>query len=196
MTEPIPAHHSCLDAILPAVWRLFARGVTDRRSAFHTPTLATIEHGLPALRTLVLRGFEPAARQLSFHTDVRSAKAAALARQPVAGFHVYDPGLKIQVRCTGAITLHDTDEAATIAWQRSGASARRCYAILPPPGSAIADPAAADLEGQDEAAARAVFLRVDLVITRLEWLYLASSGHRRARFVWTDGALSSTWLVP
>ena len=196
MSEPIPAHHNDLDAILPAAFRLFSRGVADRRSAFHTPTIATIAHGLPALRTVVLRGFDPVLRTLTFHTDVRSAKVAALIANPMAALHAYDAGQKIQIRATGPVTLHEADDAADGAWERSSPPARRTYAILPAPGTAIASPADADLDGQDLAATRAVFRRADLTITHLEWLYLAATGHRRARFTWTDDALSSTWLVP
>lgn len=196
MYEPIDAERDTIDAIPPLVWRLFKRGVTDRRSVFHTPTIATVEQGEPALRTVVLRAADEERRVLSFHTDQRSAKVAALIAQPIASLHVYDAALKVQVRATGPVTLHADDAAADSAWAGSSASAQRCYAVVPGPGSVIASPYEAALDGQDPAAARAVFLRADLLITRLEWLYLAVTGHRRARFTWTKTGLSSTWLVP
>ena len=196
MEELIHTARNNLNAILPLVWRLFANGVTDRRSFFHTPTLATVEQGLPASRTVVLRDTDAAQRVLSFHTDQRSAKVAALIAQPIAALHVYDPALKLQLRVTGPVTLYAEDAIADAAWASSTPSARRCYAVLPGPGSIIANPDDADLDGQSQDAARAVFLRADLQIKSLDWLHLAVTGHRRARFTSTDVGLSSTSLVP
>lgn len=196
MSELISAERDNINAILLTVWALFTRGVTDRRSVFHTPTIATVEQGEPALRTVVLRAADAERRVLSFHTDQRSAKVAALIAQPVASLHVYDAELKMQVRATGPVTLHADDATAEAAWAGSSASAQRCYAVVPGPGSVIATPDEADLDGQPATAARAVFLRADLLIKRLEWLHLAATGHRRARFTWTETGLSSCWLVP
>lgn len=33
-------------------------------------------------------------------------------------------------------------------------------------------------------------------VARLEFLYLAHQGHRRARFTWNGGAWQGEWLVP
>ena len=74
-----------LDDVLAESFRLLARGVADRRSPFHTPTLASLNaDGAPSLRTVVLRGFDPARRELRVHTDARSAKLAELAAEPRA----------------------------------------------------------------------------------------------------------------
>ncbi|NBR79124.1 MAG: pyridoxamine 5'-phosphate oxidase, partial [Alphaproteobacteria bacterium] len=54
---------------------MLERGAADRRSAFHTPTVATIGlDGRPRLRTIVLRACDTANRSLRFHTDARSDK--------------------------------------------------------------------------------------------------------------------------
>ena len=40
------------------------------------------------------------------------------------------------------------------------------------------------------------FLLVQLRVLHMEWLYLNSRGHRRARFDWTDENLQACWLAP
>jgi pyridoxamine 5'-phosphate oxidase len=46
--------------------------------------------------------------------------------------------------------------------------------------------------------ARANFAILWCDITELEWLYLANSGHRRARWTWDEAqqVWSGRWLIP
>ena len=67
--EPFPDHHNDLAATLKFAWQMVGRGVQDRRSAFHTPVLATQSLGGPQARVLVLRAADAQARTLTFHTD-------------------------------------------------------------------------------------------------------------------------------
>ena len=196
MTDVLPAELADLDRIRTTAWRLLARGVADRRSEFHTPTLATVEHDAPALRTVVLRGVEESARRLWFHSDRRSAKIPALGLNPRAAVHVYHPGLKLQLRLCGQVSVHHDDAVAAAAWSRSSPAARRTYSIDPGPGSRISAPAEARLDALDEAASRAVFVVLILEVTQMEWLTLAASVHRRARFVWVETGWESVWIVP
>jgi hypothetical protein len=189
MSDP-PTLASCLER----AFALLAEGVTNRRSPFHTPTLATIGlDGAPRARTLVLRGFDPAARTLRLHTDARSAKVAELAAEPRCALHGYDAAGGLQLRLTGRATVHD-DAVAEAAWQASRPSSRACYAIAPGPGTPVAEPPPAP---RDPEAGRRHFRAILLRFERLEWLDLAASGHRRARFAWpAEGPPATTWLVP
>jgi hypothetical protein len=184
-----------LDACLQEAFRRLARGVADRRSPFHTPTLATVgADGAPEARTLVLRGFEAATRTLRLHTDARSGKVADLAREPRCALHLYDPGAKLQLRLAGRATVHGDDAEAEAGWAASREFSRMCYAIEPAPGSPIGAPPPAP---RDAAAGRGVFRVILLRFDRLEWLELAAGGHRRARFAWTAGDTpDASWLVP
>ncbi len=196
MTDPLLAELHDLDTIQTTAWRLLARGVADRRSEFHTPTLATVEQGAPALRTVVLRGADAAARQLRFHSDLRSAKVPAVALNPMAGVHVYHPGLKLQLRLSGRMAVHSDDAVAEAAWARSGPAARRTYSIEPGPGTPLEAPQEARLEARDSAAARAVFAVLVLQVERWEWLTLAASLHRRAVFTWDGAGWRGRWVAP
>ena len=186
--------------VLGEAFRLLARGVADRRSAFHTPTLATVDlDGRPRLRTVVLRAFDARGPELRVHTDARSAKVAEIAAMPMVGLHAYDPGGRIQVRIDARATLHHGDAIARDARIASRAMSRVCYGTEPAPGSLIPAADAFVLpKSPDEVEAGAVhFVVVACRLTALEWLDLAHTGHRRASFAFAqDGAVAGRWLAP
>lgn len=197
--RPVPAHAHDLGEALAEAFRLLARGVADRRSAFHAPTLATRgPDGAPRLRTVVLRGVDAPARTLRVHTDARAAKAAELAADPRAALHVYDAGAALQVRVSGTATLHRLADGAPLAraaWDASRPSSRATYAVAPAPGTPVEAPSPAP---SDPDAGREHFAVVVLRAESLEWLWLWSGGHRRARFAFGPGGAveEATWLVP
>lgn len=188
-----------LQAVLAEATRLLSRAVADRRSPLHTPTIATLGlDGRPKLRTVVLRGFDTARRELRFHTDARSPKIAELRAEPSIGIHVYDPGARIQMRIDATATLHADDAVADNAWLASQPMSRVCYGTAPAPGTPIGEGAAFTLPAgpHDIAAGRANFVAVMAHIDALEWLHLAHTGHRRARFRWNADGAEGTWLAP
>jgi pyridoxamine 5'-phosphate oxidase len=193
MQMPLPCYDD-LDASLTEAWGRLVRGVKDRRSAFHTPVLATIgADGAAQMRTLVLRAADPIARRLRFHTDWRSRKAADLACQPRVGVHVYCPASKIQLRLLGLARHHAPDTLiAREAYARSQEKSKICYAQALAPAAPMSGP---DQAGQMEGGAEN-FSVIEIEIDQLEWLYLHAAGHRRALFSWQDGSLSATWLAP
>ncbi len=198
-----PAHYHDLPACLDTAWRMLAEGATDRRSAFHAPMASSVGlDGRPRVRVVILRGCDPASRRLRFHTDRRSDKFAELARHPAIALTAYDAAAKIQVRIEGEASLHTDDAVADDAWDASRRFSRICYGVEPAPGVAIADGGGFRLpEADDEInAGRAHFAAVVIEARTLEFLYLASAGHRRARFSFGDPAeampIEATWLAP
>lgn len=201
-----PTFYDDLDLTLREAWQLMCRGVADRRSACHTPTLATLGlDGAPRLRTVVLRGAEPAERSLRIHTDHRSAKVAEIAAETRVGLHFYDPGAKIQLRIAATAVVHGESRLADGAWARTPAMARRCYLAQPAPGTPsdaplsglTAEHESALPRGAESEAGRENFAVLRLTVESIEWLYIAARGHRRARFDWrADGRMAATWLVP
>ncbi|MFK8034249.1 MAG: pyridoxamine 5'-phosphate oxidase, partial [Hyphomicrobiales bacterium] len=84
-------------------------------------------------------------------------------------------------------------------WDEARPFSRECYRIEPGPGSQIESgssyieqPMSDHLDpGRDN------FCAVEIKFDTLEWLFLRSEGHRRAKFSWgQDGTLTSCWLVP
>ncbi|MGL5362481.1 MAG: pyridoxamine 5'-phosphate oxidase family protein [Bosea sp. (in: a-proteobacteria)] len=197
--EPVPDFYDDLNGSLVHAWRMLVRGVADRRSPCHSPTVATIGNdGRPRLRTVILRGADPEVWTLRFHTDRRSDKVQELATDSRISLLVYDPGAKIQIRVEGVATVYTDDGLADAAWAGSRSFSQICYGSAPAPGQMIANGGAFSLPvGSDDVAlGRANFAAVQLSLTSLEWLYLAHAGHRRARFTRTAQGTESIWLAP
>ncbi len=198
MNAPLPPWYDDLPGSLAEAWALLVRGVADRRHPFHTLQVATIGlDGAPTVRTVVLRGVEPARRVVRFHTDRRSRKARELAADPRIALHAYHPAAKIQLRLSGRAALHRDDPVAAAAWAATRPFSRACYRVALPPGTVAESPYAALAEaGAGDEAGREAFLAVTVSVERLEFLFLAARGHRRALFDWSGGALAASWLVP
>jgi pyridoxamine 5'-phosphate oxidase len=189
-----------LDATLDQAWLRLTRGAADRRSAMHTVTVATAGAEGPQARTVVLRGADRGARTVRFHTDVRTPKVAELAADPRVSVLAYDPRAKIQLRLSGLAAVHDADVVADAAWAGSAPGSRLCYRAPLPPGTTLDAPGAADptdaLRAADSETGRPNFRAVLVTVARIDWLYLAATGHRRAGFEWDGAAWRGRWLAP
>jgi pyridoxamine 5'-phosphate oxidase len=195
MHDHPPAFYDDLELVWAEMRTLLEAGVRDRRSPLHVMSLATVDtDGRPHLRSVVLRAVEADLREVCFHTDARSAKAADLSACAHCALALYDPQAAVQIRIEGRARLHCQDEVASDAWENSTTSARRCYAIEPAPGTVLEAPT--DCHWADDVPARERFTRVVVEVERIEWLYLRSSGHRRALFLRTQDHFSGHWLVP
>jgi hypothetical protein len=170
---------------------LLARGVADRRSAFHMISLATIGlDGSPQLRTVVLRGFDRTAPSLVFHTDRRAAKYAELSNLPHAAALAYDPGAKLQIRMEGTAAIISGGGAAEI-WARLQPTSRLCYHTPDAPGGTLGGDSPLT-----EAQARSNFCVCTLTISKLDVLYLRAAGHLRAQARFTQAGTSAAWVAP
>ena len=183
---------------LAEAWRRLTRGAADRRSGFHTVQLATVADGAPRVRTVVLRAVAPSQRLIRIHTDARSAKAAELAADARVEVCGYDAQAKMQIRLRGLASLHAGDAVADAAWAASGQGSRMAYRAAVAPGAPLERPE--DVDPQTRAPlsdlGRENFMAVTVAVARLEWLYLAASGHRRALYEWSGAALCARWLAP
>jgi pyridoxamine 5'-phosphate oxidase len=194
-----------LNAILDDIWTRWGRGTADRRSPFHTPVVgSTGQGGTPEQRVMVLRKTDRTTGTLRFHTDIRSTKVSQLAAKSAVSILGYDPGAKVQLRTSGIATVVTTGSLADDAWAATSISGRRSYLTTLAPGS-TSNAATSGLPPsyettvptlRDSEAGRANFAIVPVILDRLEWLHLASTGHRRAAFTRTCDDWTGTWLVP
>lgn len=194
----IPAFYNDLALTETEAWRLLTQGAQERTSPYHLMQLASLRReadGMiaPQVRTVVLRGAEASEKRLRFHTDARSPKVAELQANPRVQALFYDPGHKIQLRLSATATPAPEPLRAE-AWAATGRLGRECYAVAAPPSAPSATPAAPFAAEADSS----VFWPILLTVTALDWLYLASAGHRRAAFAYgPDGTLTSArWLIP
>ena len=196
-----------LDAVLAQAWGLLVRGAADRHHRFHTPVLATIGlDGAPEVRTVVLRAADRAERTLRVHSDRRAPKVAEIRADDRVSLAFYDPAEKVQVRVAGRADLHvDADPVARSAWAATSRFGRRCYLASAGPGTPASMPISGlpeELEGREPSwdateAGLPNFVAIRICVTRLDWLHLAHTGHRRARFDWLAGnPPAATWCAP
>lgn len=190
-----------LTAIEADLWARLARGKADRKSPWHTPVVGTADSDL---RIMVLRHVDRTSGTLRFHTDARSPKVAAIAETAQASVLFYDPGAKLQLRCWGRAAIAASGAAADAAWSASSAASRRCYLAPAAPSSAATGPTSGlptDYESRlptlaESEAGRGNFATLTVALERIDWLYLAHDGHRRALFERAGDQWSAGWLNP
>lgn len=181
--------HTTLPGLYARAWDILSRGPADRHSpARHIALATTAPDGTPEVRTVVLRAADRAAATLDIHTDLRSAKVAALRQTPTAQTLVWDPRAHLQIRATATATILTGPDAAPL-WARVPENSRPAYGATPPPGVPIAGPLA--YTQTDGATAFAV---IRLTLTALDLLHLGDR-HCRARFDRADD-WRGDWLSP
>jgi pyridoxamine 5'-phosphate oxidase len=199
-----PDFYNDLALSLDKAWSVIEPGISNRTSAAHTPVVATVNSsGIPQQRVMVLRAADRNNRRLRFHTDARAAKNRQCGQASVL---MYDAQEKVQIRLEGLTLAQTVGDDVDSAWQNSTTFARRCYMAEVEPGSPVALPMSGLpewIEGKQPveeqlASYRANFALLWFDIQSIEWLYLANTGHRRAKWDWNDAisGWSGRWLVP
>lgn len=193
-----------LEGILSGVWDMLDRGARAWRDPLHRGVLATIGTDGPEARWIILRHADAGQRLVACHSDLRSRKIQELERNMRSTWLFYHPRRRIQLRLTGATTLHADDAAADAAWAQAGLGSRLGVAAREAPGTVVAEPTsgfpdwflsvtAPELDGPRF---RRNFCLLSCRVACIDWLKLGVLGHRRARFSWRDGRWESSWLVP
>ena len=198
----IPNYYNNIDLILDEIWSLLQRGVADRNEDFRLPVVIVSATDGAEGRIVVLRGAFKEKNILRFHTDFRSSKIKSLKENKKIYFVFYNKKRKIQVRAEGVAIVHKDNEITKEAWTKTQMMSRKCYLSPQAPGDFIND-SASDLSKdmgneiptyeQSEIGYKN-FCVIESKIKSFEWLYLASQGHRRAKFMLDEN--KSTWLVP
>jgi 3-hydroxyisobutyrate dehydrogenase len=198
----IPNYYNNINLILDEIWSLLQRGVADRNEDFRLPVVIVSATDSAEGRIVVLRGAFKDKNILRFHTDFRSSKIKSLKENKKIYFVFYNKKRKIQVRAEGVAIVHKDNEITKEAWTKTQMMSRKCYLSPQAPGDFIND-SASDLSKdmgneiptyeQSEMGYKN-FCVIESKIKSFEWLYLASQGHRRAKFMLDEN--KSTWLVP
>ena len=193
-----PPFYDQLERAFDEAWRLMEIGAAKSKSAFHTPSVATItQHGHPTSRTVVLRGAERSANRLRFHTDRRSNKFAELSINPACELMFYDPQHKIQLRVAGTARIETQTEKARDLWDRMQDYSQACYKQPVPPGDEVNEPQGYKPSDTNPAVnGFENFCLVWVQAKTIQWLYLASIGHRRAHFDLTGDTPQLSWIAP
>jgi pyridoxamine 5'-phosphate oxidase len=191
--------------IFEDIKRNLTRGVKDRKHTFHTPVFSNIdkENSIES-RVVVLRQFDSPNMGLNFHTDFRSPKVVSLQQNNNSLFVFYDYKLKIQLRIKTTSTINNQNKVTEEMWDKTKLFSRKCYLTEKAPSS----PTNLPEDGIDESlGAREPnleesekgyknFTVVQNQIKQIDWLYLASSGHRRLKIILEKKIPSFQWIIP
>ena len=178
------------------IWRLLARGAADAKHPFKLFSIATVNaNGLPDARTVVLRACDITAKELCFHTDIRSGKIAHIIKQPEVCLLFWHPKQSLQLRIFGEAHFHHLDEKT-----------RQIIASLPPqqmalygygakPGSIMEQ---VNQHAFDETLVVQNFAWVRVSVHTLDALHLGRNGvHTRIQFRYNGQSLpTAKYLQP
>ena len=175
-----------LPALEEAIWQELARATRDRGHAWRFAVLATVDGEAADARTVVLRDTDRATRTLLIYTDARSPKAAQLTAHPLGTLVLWSPQLSWQLRLRVRLALETSGLRVSSRWaQLKLTPAAQDYLSPLPPGSPLAAAA-------PERQSREHFAVLAAEVLSLDWLLLAATGHRRARF----DAAGAAWVTP
>lgn len=177
-----------LGGLLDHAWSRLEAGVADASAGARNLTLATVSHGAPRARTLVVRSADRGAGAVEVHTDLASAKVAELRAEPRAAVLAWDAEHALQVRLRAMAEVL-SGEAVSDAWERVPDGGRWNYGGEPAPGRPIARP-----EAYEPGAERGRFAVLRLRVEALEAVLLEEP-HLRALYERDDG-FSGRWLAP
>ena len=195
LKEKLPNLYKNIDETLESAKLILSEAVPNTQTLFHTPVVSTIHENKIVSRVMVLREFNFDKKILRFHTDNRAAKIDNITKNSSSTVIGYDPDLKIQIKMQGHTEVHIDDEVAKMAWNESTPRSKKCYSVKGGSTKEIEDPQDYDIQDFIVEDGYKNFAVLIFKFQSLEFLYLKSSGHRRAIHKWDDNQ-TSTWLVP
>jgi 3-hydroxyisobutyrate dehydrogenase len=191
----IPDTYDQISETLSTAESILDNAVDNAKTLFHTLILSSLDEGKIASRVVVLREFNSKERYLRFHTDARAPKIKHFQKNSNASILGYDPALKIQLKLQGNVEVHLKDDVTISSWNESTTRSKKCYSVEGGSSLEIDNPAEYDIRDVNIEDGYLNFAVIKFTYTSLEFLYLKSSGHRRALHSWDD-ELVSNWLVP
>ena len=195
LKEQLPDVYEDIQDTLESAKLILTDAVPNAKTLFHTPVVSLSNGRDISSRVMVLREFDLDKRILRFHTDNRAAKIDNITKNSSSTVIGYDPDLKIQIKMQGHTEVHIDDEVAKMAWNESTPRSKKCYSVKGGSTKEIEDPQDYDIQDFIVEDGYKNFAVLIFKFQSLEFLYLKSSGHRRAIHKWDDNQ-TSTWLVP
>jgi general stress protein 26 len=186
-----------LSDLYQLIWKKIEKAVVSRHEAWHLVTVGTVRENEPEIRTLVLRGASAEQGTLWMHTDMRSPKCRDIEKAPQGSLLFYDPHDRWQLRMKGVFSLDSNSDLSESAWNKTTASARRCYQGPAAPGTP-SEEIATNLpsENVEPSFGRENFSRLIFTVSKMDWLFLRAEGHQRAQWELLSKEVRGTWLNP
>ena len=199
-----PDYYNNLEKTYIKTWELLDKGFLDRNNPFHIPVFICGNNNSFDGRIVVLRDLNKSNKSLSFHSDIRSKKIKILKNNPFGTFLFYDKTEKIQLRVKCHVKINYQNDRTLKSWKKTAHMSRQCYLGNKAPGLDTDKPSSGLSEDVDNSKYTIEeseigyrnFSVVECFIISIEWLYLASKGHRRAKFFFKDNHVDKKWLIP
>lgn len=197
-----PAYYENFSEIKNKIWSMLNDAVTNRDSPFRIPVFICGNQSDLDGRIVVLRKSDQINNILQYHSDIRSKKIDKLKTNKNAAMLFYDKEEKIQVRLKVECIVNHDNEITKESWLKTHHISRKCYLIDNGPGTKSDIPTSGlkpELDNFDYTKEQSElgyknFTVVQCKIKKIEWLYLAAKGHRRAKFDLETN--KDTWLIP
>lgn len=173
------------------IWKTLVRATVDKKHPWRVVGFGTSGPNGPQVRSVILRGASIAERKLMFFTDSRSQKMADIAHDNRVALLFWNPRNNTQLRVCGNAAPEASELIVNSHWERIPDHARKDYATLSAPGTALHTA----LAGIELASARDNFSVIKVVVEKMELLQLSRDGHVRvalspdATGAWVDNEL-------
>ena len=204
MQKNKPDYYNDLDKIYLKIWDLLKIGLQNRDLPFHIPVFVCGDKIKSEGRIVVLRGIDQKEKKIWFHSDIRSNKVKILKSNSEASLLFYDKNEKIQLRIFGNAKINYKNDITKNSWSKTVHMSRQCYLGNEAPGSNALAPTSgltSDIDNlkytmEESEIGYKNFCVIETFIKSIEWLYLASRGHRRSYFSLENNSLEKKWLIP
>ena len=190
--------------VLGAILNMINRGVREGKDDFHTMIFSNLQDNKVESRCVIVRDFNEETKTLVFNTDVRSPKVEAIKRNPETSCLLYHFKDKTQIRISTYSTVHVNDNVHDDSWRKTAISSRKCYLTKYRPSTVIEtmdDGIPEHLRAKIPTLEESEFGKINFAvisnrIISIDWLYLSSKGHQRARYYFSDNTVKKSWLAP
>jgi len=185
------------------IWSLLKDAVKNRNSEFRTPVFICGDDKDLDGRVVVLRKADPDNNFIQFHSDIRSSKISKIKNNPSCSILFYGKEEKIQLRLKINCEINYKNDITKESWEKTGHVSRKCYLVTNSPGTTSQKPTSGlngkfnDFNFTKEESEQGYknFCVIRCKIRSIEWLYLASKGHRRA-LIKLGKTNEFKWLIP
>ena len=193
-----------LEQMLRHSWNMIFQGTAKRNSPMREVVLGTINlQGVPQNRVIILRKVEVADRSLTFFTDYRSEKINDIQLSPQVSVLFWDSRKRVQIRCTGQMSVYINDSMSKMYWDRIPKQGRNLYATTASPGTPMPENGAympSDWDSlsitETDSVAFPNFCVLVCQLSQLDVLHLGREKHQRGQFNWNGIRWEMQWVIP
>ena len=177
-----------LDQILADCSTEWGKTKANKKHPYRYFYLATVaKNGLPEVRTVVLRKFEPRELLFTIYTDARTPKVNSLEVLPNAELLFYDARKLTQIRVRAICIEQSRDE---VAFSQQHQNAQKDYTTTIAPGEPIKSMDSIAYGEENH------FVKLVFKATKIDFLRLKRPNHQRAIFEFLDGRWEGRFVSP